>query len=253
MGMLDGKVALVTGAGTGIGKGIALLFAAEGAKVLIAARREHKLLETVSEAPAGSMSHVIMDLCNKEQRERALATAVERYGKLDILVNNAGAQYYGPFMEMTDEEVAEIYATNLTAITLMIKSALPLLKESGGNIINISSTAGRYVTIPTQLMIPYSASRAGTNQFTRTMAAEFGPMGIRVNAVAPGLTHGEMSGAALLDKPDAPIEMLSNLTSLGRIGQPIDIARVCLFLASELAGWVTGQIIDASGGWQIPA
>ncbi len=252
MGMLDGKVALVTGAGTGIGKGIATLFAAEGAKVLIAARREAKLLETIAEAP-GTISHVVMDLCDREQREHALATAVERYGKLDILVNNAGAQYYGSFMEMSDEEIAEIYATNLTAITLLIKSAVPLLQKSGGNIVNISSTAGRFVTVPSQLMIPYSASRAGTNQLTRTMAAEFGPMGIRVNAVAPGLTYGEVSGAMLLDKPDAPMDMLKSLTSLGRIGQPIDIARVCLFLASDLAGWVTGQIIDASGGWQIPA
>src|SRR5947208_1663972 len=137
MGMLDGKVALVTGAGTGIGKGIALLFAAEGAKVLIAARREHKLLETVAEAPEGSISHVIMDLCDKQQRDRALATAVERYGKLDILVTNAGAQYYGPFMEMTDEAIAEIFATNLTAMTLLIKGAVPLLQQSKGNIVNI--------------------------------------------------------------------------------------------------------------------
>jgi NAD(P)-dependent dehydrogenase (short-subunit alcohol dehydrogenase family) len=252
MGMLDGKVALVTGAGTGIGKGIATLFAAEGAKVLIAARREEKLLETVAEAP-DSISHVVMDLCDKAQRERALATAVERYGKLDCLVNNAGNQYYGPFMEMSDEDVAEVYATNLTATTLLIKGAVPLLRQSGGNVINISSTAGRYVTVPSQLMVPYSASRAGTNQLTRTMAVEFGPMGIRVNAVAPGLTYGEVSGAMLLDKPDAPLDMLKSLTPLGRIGQPIDIARVCLFLASELAGWVTGQIIDASGGWQTPA
>ena len=252
MGMLDGKVALVTGAGTGIGKGIALLFAAEGAKVLIAARREEKLLETVAQAP-DSISHVIMDLCDKKQRERALATAVERHGKLDVLVTNAGAQYYGPFMEMSDEDIAEIYATNLTAMTLLIKSAVPLLSASKGNIVNISSTAGRFAPVPSQLMIPYSASRAGTNQMTRTMAAEFGPMGIRVNAVAPGLTYGEVSGAMLLDKPDAPLAMLNSLTALGRVGQPIDIARVCLFLASNLAGWVTGQIIDASGGWQIPA
>ena len=252
MGMLDGKVALVTGAGTGIGKGIALLLASEGAKVVIAARREDKLRETVAEAP-DSISHVVMDLCDKEQRENALATVIERHGKLDCLVNNAGAQYYGPFMEMTDEAIAEIYATNLTAITLLIKSAVPLLSASNGNVVNISSAAGRYVTTPSQLMIPYSASRAGTNQLTRTMAAEFGPMGIRVNAVAPGLTYGEVSGAMLLDKPDAPLDMLKSVTALGRIGQPIDIARVVLFLASELAGWVTGQIIDASGGWQIPA
>ncbi len=154
---------------------------------------------------------------------------------------------------MTDEAIAELYTTNLTAITLLIKSAVPLLSATNGNIVNISSTAGRYAPTPSQLMIPYSASRGGTNQMTRTMAAEFGPMGIRVNAVAPGLTYGEVSGAMLLDKPEAPLEMLKSLTALGRIGQPIDIARVVLFLASELAGWVTGQVIDASGGWQIPA
>jgi 3-oxoacyl-[acyl-carrier protein] reductase len=89
------------------------------------------------------------------------------------------------------------------------------------------------------------------NQMTRTLATELGPLGIRVNAVAPGLTHGEVSDAKLLGKPDAPIAALSSMTALGRIGEPIDIARVVLFMASEQAAWVTGQIIDASGGWQL--
>src|SRR5262249_22757783 len=133
----------------------------------------------------------------------------------------------------------------------LIHRATPLLKETKGCIINISSTAARVAPMPPLQMSAYSASKAGLNHLTRVLAAELGPLGIRINAVAPGLTYGEVSTAAVLGKPDAPLDLLRSLTALGKIGEPIDIARVALFLASDLASWVTGQVLDASGGWQV--
>ncbi|KHK90258.1 SDR family NAD(P)-dependent oxidoreductase [Novosphingobium malaysiense] len=247
MGRLEGKVALVTGAGTGIGQGIAQAFAAEGAFVVIAARREAKLLETVSFDP-GRISHVCMDLTNREDRIRAVEAAAERHGRLDILVNNAGSQISKPFAEQTEDEIAEVFNTNLISTAQLIQRALPHLREVGGNVVNISSTAGRFTQFPSSGMTMYSATRGGMNQLTRSLATELGPMGVRINAVAPGLTVGEVSGATLLADP-AMLSTLEGMTPLGRVGQPADIARAVLFLASDEAEWITGQILDSSGGW----
>jgi len=250
MGLLDGKVALITGAGTGIGKGVARFFAAEGAKVVIAARREGPLLETCALAP-DRISHVCMDLNNAEDRARALAVTVERHGRLDVLVSNAGAQLWKSFADTSDEEIEEIYRTNLASTIRFIKQAVPLLEQSGGNIVIVSSTASRYTLSPSQLLSVYGASKAGLNQFTRSVAPELGPKGIRINAVAPGLTRGEYADEGLSLNDQATQDWIRSVTPLGRIGEPADIAKVIAFMASYLASWVTGQVIDASGGWQI--
>jgi NAD(P)-dependent dehydrogenase (short-subunit alcohol dehydrogenase family) len=253
MGLLEGKVALVTGAGTGIGKGIARMFAEEGAKVVIAARREGPLAETCKLAPE-AISYVRMDLTSHDDRARALATTIERHGKLDVLVSNAGAQLWKTFAETTDEEIEEIFATNLAATTRLFKQALPYLEASKGNIVVISSTASRYTVVPSQKLSVYGASKAGLNQLTRTLAPELGLLGVRINAVAPGLTRGEYSGASLdLEADEATREWIRSVTPLGRIGEPEDIAQSVTWLASDRASWVTGQVIDASGGWQIAA
>ncbi|MET0587116.1 MAG: SDR family oxidoreductase [Novosphingobium sp.] len=251
MGILDGKVALVTGAGTGIGKGIALAFAAEGAKVVIAARREAPLQQTCALAP-DAISYVQMDLTSHEERARALATVVQRHGRLDILVSNAGAQLWKSFDETTDEEIDEIFHTNLAATTRFFKQAVPYLVATGGNIVVISSTASRYTVVPSQKLSVYGASKAGLNQLTRTLAPELGVQGVRINAVAPGLTRGEYAGESLdLEADQATQDWIRSVTPLGRIGEPEDIAKVVLFFASDQASWVTGQVLDASGGWQI--
>jgi NAD(P)-dependent dehydrogenase (short-subunit alcohol dehydrogenase family) len=247
MAILDGKIALVTGAGTGIGRAIAQMFAAEGAKVVIAARREAPLQETASLAPE-KISYLQMDLTKQTDRIRALDTVMERHGRLDILVNNAGNQLCKPFIEQTEEEIDEVIDTNLISTSKLILRAVPLLRASKGNIVNISSTAGRFTPMPSPGLTTYSASRGGMNQLTRSLATELGPLGIRINAVAPGLTYGEVSGATLLADP-ARLDSLKAITPLGRIGQPVDIARLVVFLASAQAEWITGQIIDSSGGW----
>lgn len=251
MGKLDGKVALVTGAGTGIGKGIAAMFAQEGAKVVIAARREGPLQRTCAIAP-DAISYVTMDLNSHDDRARALKTVIDRHGKLDILVSNAGAQLWKSFDETTDEEIDEIFHTNLSSTTRFFKQALPHLQATKGNIVVISSTASRYTVVPSQKLSVYGASKAGLNQLTRTLAPELGPLGIRINAVAPGLTRGEYSGESLdLEADQATQDWIRSVTPLGRMGEPEDIAKVVLFFASEQASWVTGQVLDASGGWQI--
>ncbi|MEZ5734247.1 MAG: SDR family oxidoreductase [Novosphingobium sp.] len=250
MGILNGKVALITGAGTGIGKGTARMFADEGAKVVIAARRENLLEESCKYAP-DSMSWVRMDLCDEGDRANALETVVDRHGKLDILVSNAGAQLWKTFEETSTEEIDEIYYTNLSSTVRFVQQAVPYLEASKGNIVIVSSTAGRYVLCPSQKLSVYGASKAGLNHFTRAITPELGPKGIRINAVAPGLTRGEYADEGLSQNDEATQEWIRSVTPLGRIGEPDDIARVILFMASDQAAWVTGQVIDASGGWQV--
>jgi NAD(P)-dependent dehydrogenase (short-subunit alcohol dehydrogenase family) len=249
--LLEGKVALITGAGTGIGRGIALMAAQEGAKVVVAARREGPLRETCQLAPH-AISHVCMDLTSHDDRARALATTVERHGKLDILISNAGAQLWKSFAETTDDEIETIYATNLASTARFFKQALPYLEASQGNIVVISSTASRYTVVPSQKLSVYGASKAGLNQLTRSLAPELGLMGVRINAVAPGLTRGEYSGESLdLAADEASHAWIRSVTPLGRIGEPSDIAQSVVWLASDRASWITGQVLDSSGGWQI--
>lgn len=250
MGMLDGKVALITGAGTGIGKGTAQMFVDEGAQVVIAARRENLLEEACKYAP-DSMSWVRMDLCDHDERARALETVVERHGKIDVLVSNAGAQLWKSFDDTSDEEIETIYQTNLASTVRFVKQAVPYLEKSKGNIVIVSSTAGRYVLCPSQLLSVYGASKAGLNHFTRAVTPELGPKGIRINAVAPGLTRGEYADEGVNHEDPETQEWIRSVTPLGRIGLPEDIARVIVFMASDYASWVTGQVIDASGGWQV--
>jgi len=252
MGLLEGKVALITGAGTGIGKGTALRFVQEGAQVVIAARRESKLQETCALAP-DSISWVRMDLNSHEERAMALQTVIDRHRRLDVLVSNAGAQLWRSFEETSDEEIEEIYQTNLVATVRFIQQAVPFLDASKGNIVIVSSTAGRFVQSPSQLLSVYGASKAGLNHFTRAVAPELGPRGIRINAVAPGLTRGEYADGSRSFDDEETSAWVRSVTPLGRIGEPEDVAKVITFMASDLASWVTGQVIDASGGWQIAA
>ena len=250
MGMLEGKVALITGAGTGIGKGTALKFAQEGAKVVIAARRQDKLQQTAAMDPE-NISFVAMDLTSHEDRAHALETVIERHGRLDVLVSNAGYQLWKDFVDTSDEEIEDLYATNLSSTVRFIKQAVPYLQQSKGNIVIISSTSARYTMSPSSKLSVYSASKAGLNQLTRSLAPELGPMGIRINAVAPGLTRGEYADEGIEANDVATGDWIRSVTPLGRMGEPDDIARVVTFMASDMASWVTGQVLDASGGWMI--
>lgn len=249
MGILEGKVAFVTGAGTGIGKGIAKLFAEEGATVVISGRREEPLQQVAALYP-DKISYVQMDIANGVDRARALETVIQRHGRLDILINNAAVVLVGAFADMEEEQITEQINTVLLSTALLIHRALPLLKASKGNIVSISSSSARHVPVPNLQLCAYAAAKAGLNQLTRELAVEMGSYGVRVNAVAPGFTRNETLEGLAETHPEI-IESQAALTALGRMGEPLDVAKAVLFMASEQAGWVTAQVLDASGGYFI--
>ena len=242
MGKLDGKVAWVTGGGTGIGLAIVEAFVAAGAKVFASGRRKPPL-EALTRRFPEAVATTQADVSQAGEPQRAVALALARLGRLDILVNNAGVFRRKPLVETTDEDLTELLAVNLRGTLACVREALPHLAAAKGCIINISSEAGVYARPG---LVAYGATKAAVNHATRSLAAELGPMGIRVNAVAPGLTRTDMTAAIFGDAER--LRYFTSNTALGRVGEPADIARVVLFLASDDAAWVTGQRISATGG-----
>ena len=249
MNGLDGKTALITGGGTGIGRVTAELLAAAGCRVLIGGRREEPLRD-VAEISSGTIAWERMDVAQAADRARALEAVRNAFGRLDILINNAAASVTADFDTQNPEQIREQVEVNLVAPMLLVHEALPLLRR-GASIVNVTSAGARYQGMPPAGMAPYAASKAGLNQLTRVLATELGPKGIRVNAVAPGLTDTEIAAEAVNN--EAYAAALVQITPLGRVGQPIDVARVIVFLASDEAAWVTGQVVDASGGFWLSA
>ncbi len=249
MNGLQGKTALITGGGTGIGRATAQLLAAAGCQVLIGGRREQPLRK-VSDSSAGSIDWMRMDVAEAGDRERVLAEVNRAFGRLDILINNAAASVTADFRDQNPKQIRSQVEVNLLAPMLLIHEALPLLAD-GASIVNVTSAGARYQGMPPAGMAPYAASKAGLNQLTRVLATELGPKGIRVNAVAPGLTDTEIAAAAVSNKEYSAA--LVQITPLGRVGQPLDVARVIVFLVSDAAAWVTGQVVDASGGFWLAA
>jgi NAD(P)-dependent dehydrogenase (short-subunit alcohol dehydrogenase family) len=246
MGLLEGKVALVTGGGAGIGRAIAVAFVAAGAHVIVGGRREAPLRE-LSQAHPGKIDFVQMDLGNWKDHEKTLKAVTDRHGRLDVLVNNAYAHVTKPFVEQTPEEIVNQIHVVLTSTTLLIHQAIPLLRHTKGNIVNISSAMARYVAHDCPGDGVYAAAKAGLNQLTRVLANELGQYGIRVNAVAPGFTRTD-GAAGAFEYPEA-VKALVAATPLGRPGEPEDVAHPIVFMASDMAGWVTGQVLDATGGF----
>jgi NAD(P)-dependent dehydrogenase (short-subunit alcohol dehydrogenase family) len=246
----SGKVALVTGGGTGIGRATAERIASLGGQVVIAGRREEPLRNVVSRHPS-AISHVVMDQGERDSQTRALDAVRQRHGRLDILVNNAAIQTTKLFIDHEEDEIARLIHVNLTSTTILIHKALPLLIASKGNIVNVTSAGGRYCGVPSGQISVYSASKAGLNHLTRVLASELGAHGVRVNAVAPGLTDTEIAAEAFAN--DATLAYCKSITALGRAGTPDEVARAICFMASEDGGWVTGQVLDASGGFWLTA
>ena len=249
MNGLDGKTALITGGGTGIGRATAELLAAAGCRVLIGGRREEPL-RSVADSSGGMIAWERMDVTEAADRSRMLAAARSAFGRLDMLINNAAASVTADFVAQNAEQIRRQIEVNLVAPILLVHEALPLFPV-GGSIVNVTSAGARYQGMPPAGMSAYAPSKAGLNQFTRVLATELGPRGIRVNAVAPGLTDTEIAAEAV--KNEALVPELVAITPLGRVGQPIDVARVILFLVSDAAAWVTGQVVDASGGFWLSA
>jgi NAD(P)-dependent dehydrogenase (short-subunit alcohol dehydrogenase family) len=249
MADLAGKTALVTGASIGIGRAIALRLANAGARVAVHYNTHRGSAEdTVAEieSAGGEAIAVGADLKHTAEIE-ALFQALDRHGfdPLDILVNNAGIGLGGSLADTAEADFDRVIATNVKGPFFVAQAALPRLRD-GGAIVNISSMVS--VTAYASC-IAYALSKAALNSFTRSLAADLGPRRIRVNAVAPGGTDTDFTGGAL--KTPQLIQILEGMTAFGRVGQPDDIAAVVEFLVSPGGAWITGQVIQASGGMHL--
>lgn len=249
MSKLQCNVALVTGASKGIGAGIAKELAAAGAAVVVNYASDRTGAESVVDAinAAGGRAIAIQaDVAKSADVARLFERAKEAFGSLDILVNNAGVYQAMPVAKLTEEEFHREINVNLLGPLLVIRESLPHFGPDGGSIINIGSGASR--SHPPGYSI-YSASKAGLDAVTGVLAKELAPLKIRVNSVNPGATLSEGTKEAGLYGVDNDIEKhLVATTPLGRMGTPRDIAKVVSFLASDDSGWLTGEVILASGG-----
>jgi NAD(P)-dependent dehydrogenase (short-subunit alcohol dehydrogenase family) len=240
-----GKVVVVTGAGSGIGRATARAFAEHGARVLGVGRRRHALDETAAGHP-GIEAHVA-DLRDPESPSRAIAAAAESWGQIDVLVNNAGATLMMPLEQATADGIGDLFALNVTAPSLLASAALPHLRKSAGSIVNVSSTYGHR---PLPAASHYAASKSAIEQLTRSWALELAGDRIRVNAVAPGPTESEALAAAGLS--EAGVEAVKQDEAaripLGRRGEPEEVAAWILRLADPGSTWLTGQVLAVDGG-----
>jgi NAD(P)-dependent dehydrogenase (short-subunit alcohol dehydrogenase family) len=241
---LDGKVAVITGAGSGMGLCTAKLFYAEGASVVLAdvSGREQGVAAELGERAAA----ITVDVSRAADVKAMIDFAVRKFGGLDILCNIAGVGgSLVPLVESTEENFDLMIAVNLRAVFLAMRSAIPeMLKRGGGTIVNIASTAA---IIGTPKLAAYAASKAGVVALTKAAAVEYAQFGIRVNAVCPGLTNTPMVELALASNPEL-VDYYAGLVPMGRIGQPEEMANAVLFLASQQSSYVTGVMLPVEGG-----
>lgn len=236
------KIVLVTGASRGIGKAIALRFAKEGAFVIGTATSE-KGAEAIDEylSEFGGIGRVL-DVCDDEQVDKLFEEIDSVYGSLQILVNNAGITKDGLLMRMKDDDWASVIDTNLTSVYRMSRRAVKgMMKARFGRIINITSVVGQMGNAG---QTNYASSKAGVEGFTRALAREIGSRGITVNAIAPGFIETDMT-----DKLDERLlNSMLDAVPVGRLGQPDDVAAATAFLASDEAGYITGEVLAVNGG-----
>ena len=249
MSRLEGKVALVTGASKGIGAGIAKGLAAAGASVAVNYASDRRGAEAVVVAITASGGRAIVvqgDVSESADVARLFVEVKAAYGALDVLVNNAAVYKLEPLENVTQEEFHRKFNTNVLGPLLMIREAVKYFGPSGGSIVNIGSAASQ-LNPPNQSI--YNATKGAVDAITRGLAKELGPKKIRVNSINPGATATEGARTAGLIGVGGDLEkQLLAMTPLGRIAQPSDIAPIAVFLASDEASWLTGEIVLASGG-----
>jgi len=244
-GPLDGRVAIVTGGSRGIGAAIAALLAEDGAAVVVSGRDADRLQRTTKEleAQGGAILGVVADAAIRQDAERLVDAAKQRFGRVDILVNNAGIVRDDLLVRMKDEDWDRVMEVNLRGTFLMTRATTKLMirRKSGGRVINIASTSG---AMGNAGQANYSAAKAGLIGFTKSAARELAHWSILVNAVAPGLIETDMTAAI---SPEAREGLLAQVP-LRRIGTPREVAEVVRFLAGDAAAYITGQVFHVNGG-----
>lgn len=244
--LLEGKVAIVTGASRGIGFAVAKAYACEGARVAVCGSREETAQKAVQElqklCPGAQLLPVGVDVSDGEAIRAMVARVMERWGKIDILVNNAGVTGAKPVFDMTDEDFESMIDINLTGPFKCTREVAKVMKQTGGCIINTSSLVGTYAS---RMQTAYVASKFGINGLTKACARELGPYGIRVNAVAPGVVQTDMVAQSV---DGQMLAALKGMTPLGRVAQPDELAGAYVYLASDAASFTTGAILAVDGG-----
>ena len=253
MQRLSGKVAFITGGGTGIGRACALAFAREGARVAVVGRRKEPLDAVAAEVAAataggGKSIAISCDVTQRSSVEGGLAAAEKHFGRLDTIVNNAGAVVVATVEHTSDAEWDRVLAVNLTGTFFVSRAALaPLRRAGGGSIINIGSVLG---LVARKDRAAYCAAKAGVSGLTRAMALDHAHEKIRVNCICPTLVETELGMQSLQQMPNAPAELQKRIAEIpiGRLGKPDDVAMMAVYLASEDASWVTGVSFPLDGG-----
>ena len=244
---LSGKVALVTGATRGIGRSIAEELARAGAKVALCSRKEDACRQVQEELERQGFE-VLARPCNvsrKDELQALVAATAAKWGRIDIVVANAASNpYYGPLTGISDEAFDKIVANNLKSVLWLAAMTLPGMGERGGGSFTVVGSIGGILA--NTVIGAYGISKAADHHLVRNLAAEWGPKNVRVNAIAPGLVKTEFA-RALWEDPARAAERVSN-TPLRRLGEPRDIGGIAVFLASDAAAFITGQVIVADGG-----
>lgn len=242
--MLDNKVAIVTGGTRGIGLEIVKTFLESGASVCLLGSREETVNKALEELKNENPNYKVIgyhpNLTNEQEVKEVFEQVSEKFGSIDILVNNAGISSSTKLLDFTEEEYDKISDLNIKSVFMTSKVVTPYLEKSKGSIVNISSMVSIYGQ-PSGVMYP--ASKFAVNGITKSLSRELAPKGIRVNAVAPGITETDMVASL----PKEMIEPLIKTIPLGRIGKPKDIANAVLFLSSDMASYVTGEILSVDG------
>jgi NAD(P)-dependent dehydrogenase (short-subunit alcohol dehydrogenase family) len=239
-----GKVAIVTGGGSGLGFAIAEKFTRNGITTIIAGRDAEKL--KAAKDTLGIMCHaMVCDVTDLPSVPVFVNDVIQQFGQIDILVNNAGINMKKEFTEVTDAEFQSVITTNVCSVFAMSREVVKhMLQKKSGVIINISSMAAQY-GLPK--VIAYSASKTAIDGMTRAMAVELSPMGVRVNAIAPGFIYSAMTDKALNSDPERKAKVFGR-TPMGHMGEATDIGEAALFLAGDTAKYITGVILPVDGG-----
>ena len=243
------RVAIITGASSGIGEATCYKFAEEGFKVVTVGRNEERLMDLKQscEQEGGCVFPIIADLTKQTDIKRIIDTTVREFGRIDVLVNSAGIIKLNGLMDTSLEEWREVFTINVDSIFLLMKEAVPFLEQTGGSIVNVSSVAG-IRAFPG--IFAYTVSKAAVDQITRAAALELAKKGVRVNAVNPGVVETELHVRAGLTQEEYQefLEQSKKTHPLGRVGQPEEIAELIYYLASPKAAWITGETISIDGG-----